>query len=189
MTEFNFFISYNASVDAARFCRFSLFPFLSHTRARARANSLSLSLFLFLFPRAFDHEQLINGGAVIAAERDVEKFLIEFMMRTSYRERYTQCSCQGNIMLYRAENISGESIPASDATSARRQSHHKAISIFPRELSAKARSRLKFKSFRRARDRFKFAKFRGAGVQLFDDGSVRKAEGGGEVERVGDASG
>lgn len=77
-------------------------------------------------------------------------------------------------MLYRVENIR-ESIPATDATSARQQSHHKAISIFPRQLGpAKARG-LKFKSFRCTRDRFKFAKFRGAGVQLFD-GSVRKKQ-------------
>jgi hypothetical protein len=57
---------------------------------------------------------------------------------------------------------------------ARQQSRHKAISIFPWEPGpAKARG-LKFKSFRRARDRFKFVKFRGAGIQLFDDGSIRK---------------
>lgn len=88
------------------------------------------------------------------------------------------------------EGYCHESISVTGATSARgararQQSRHKAISIFPWEPGpAKARG-LKFKSFRCARDRFKFAKFRGAGIQLFNDGSVRKrrAKRSGERER------
>lgn len=80
-------------------------------------------------------------------------------------------------MLYRVENIAAKVFqPLMQLVhrSARQQSRHKTISIFPWEPGPVKARGLKFKSFRRARDRFKFAKFRGAGVQLFDDGSVRK---------------
>jgi len=79
-------------------------------------------------------------------------------------------------MLYRVENIAAKIFqPLMQLVhGVRRQSRHKTISIFPWELGPVKARGLKFKSFRRARDRFKFAKFRGAGVQLFDDGSIRK---------------
>lgn len=93
-------------------------------------------------------------------------------------------------MLYRVEDIATKVferlVQLVHRARARQQSRHKAISIFPWEPGPAKACGLKFKSFRRARDRFKFAKFRGAGIQLFDDGSVRKRQTKRSGERDGD---